>query len=289
MKFGIGLPPHEPESLVEWARRAEEGPFRTIGILDRVVYHNPSPLIALAAIAGATEQIRLQTEVLLAPLRSTALLAKDIATLDRISGGRFTLGLAVGNWRGPRFDDYRAAGTDFHTRGKRLDAQVAEMRRIWAGEPLFEGMAPIGPLPSQPAGPEILFGGFHPAVLRRVARWKAGFIAAGPPKYVKHLIKELHENWRGAGNPGVPRIVAHCYVALGPQDVVDDALRTVVDYYQYTDDAVRVPEYVAQTPDVVRMLARAYEDLGADEVIFYCWARDRHQVDRLADALQASA
>lgn len=287
MKFGIGLPPHDPAAHVGWARRAEEGPFSTVGVLDRVAYHNPSPLISLAAIAGATERIRLQTEVLLAPLRQTALMAKDIATLDRVSGGRFTLDLGVGNWRGPRFDDYRVAGTDVRTRGARLDEQVAQMRRIWAGEPPLDGMDPIGPSPTRPEGPEILFGGFHPAALRRVVRWQAGFIAAGPPKYVRHLIAELNGYWREAGHPGEPRIVAHCYVALGPEDVVQEGLRTVVDYYQYTDDAVRVPEYVAQTPEVVRMLVKAYEDLGADEVIFYFWAQDERQIDRLEDALGA--
>lgn len=287
MKFGIGLPPHEPGHLVDWARRAEAGLFDTIGILDRVVYHNPSSLISLAAIAGATTRIGLQTQVLLAPLYPTALLAKDVATIDRISNGRFTLGLGVGNWRGPRLDDYRAAGTDLHTRGKRLDVQVAEMRRLWAGESLFEDMAPIGPRTFRPGGPELLFGGFQPAALRRVARWQAGFVAAGPPKYVKHLITELRKYWEEAGNPGNPRIVAHCYAALGPQDVVDEAMQTVVDYYQYISGAHRVPEYVAQTPGVVRGLVRAYEDLGADEVVFYCWARDRDQVERLGDALSA--
>lgn len=92
--------------------------------------------------------------------------------------------------------------------------------------------------------------------------------------------------WREAGHAGEPRIVAHCYVALGPKEVVEEGLRTVVDYYQYTDDAVHVPEYVAQTPQVVRMLAKAYEDLGADEVIYYFWAQDQHQIDRLQDALE---
>lgn len=100
----------------------------------------------------------MQTEVLLAPLRNTALLAKQVASLDRLSGGRFVLGLGVGNYRGPRYDDYKVAGVDRHTRGLRLDEQVAEMRRIWKGEPYDAETDPIGPQPTRPGGPEILFG-----------------------------------------------------------------------------------------------------------------------------------
>lgn len=285
MKVGIGLPPHDPNSLIDWAQRAEAGPFTTIGALDRVVYFNPDPLITLAALAGATTRIRLQTEVLLAPLRNTALLAKQIATLDRISNGRFVLGLGVGNYRGPLYDDYHVAGIDRHTRGRRLDEQVAEMRRIWTGEPFDADTGSIGPQPTAPGGPEILFGAFQPRALARVAHWGAGFLAAGPPNYVSHLIKEVLGYWREAGRSGAPRIVAHCYVALGDESVIEEARTTVVDYYRYLDDASRVPEYMVTTPQILRTVIGQYADLGVDEVICYCWSRDVDQVERIADAL----
>lgn len=285
MKVGIGLPPHDPAGILDWARRAEAGPFSTIGMLDRIVYFNPDSLITLAAAAGATTRVKLQTEVLLAPLRNTALLAKELASLDRISSGRLVLGLGVGNYRGPLYDDYHVAGTDRHTRGRRLDEQVAEMRRIWAGEAFDEQTGPIGPRPHRPEGPELLFGGFDPRALARVARWGAGFIAAGPPKYAGYLIKDVLRSWSEAGRAGAPRLVAHCYVALGDSAVVDEARSTLVDYYGYLDDAARIAEYMVTTAEDLRRNIGRYGDLGVDEVICYCWARDPEQVERIADAL----
>ncbi len=73
------------------ARRADAAPFSTLGLLDRLVFDNPEPLVTLAALAGATSRIRLQAEVLIAPQHNTALLAKQTATLDRLSGGRFNV------------------------------------------------------------------------------------------------------------------------------------------------------------------------------------------------------
>jgi alkanesulfonate monooxygenase SsuD/methylene tetrahydromethanopterin reductase-like flavin-dependent oxidoreductase (luciferase family) len=140
MNIGLGLPISDPAALLDWARRADAGPFSTLGLLDRLVYDNPEPLVGLAVIAGATTRIRVQTEVLLAPLREPALLAKQAATLDRLCGGRLVLGLGVGG----RPDDHRAAGTDIKTRGRRLDEQMALMRRLWSGEPYDDHVGPIG-------------------------------------------------------------------------------------------------------------------------------------------------
>ena len=184
MNIGLGLPVTDPGVLLDWARRADAGPFSTLGLLDRLVYDNPEPLVALAVIAGATTRVRVQTEVLLAPLREPALLAKQSATLDRLCGGRLVLGLGVGG----RLDDHLASGTDIGTRGRRLDEQMALMRRLWSGQPYGDRVGPIGPAPARPGGPEVLFGGFQPAALERVARWGDGFLAAAAPSWAEGLI-----------------------------------------------------------------------------------------------------
>jgi alkanesulfonate monooxygenase SsuD/methylene tetrahydromethanopterin reductase-like flavin-dependent oxidoreductase (luciferase family) len=286
MKVGIGMSPHIPEDATEWARRTEAGPFSTLGVLDRLVYFAADPLITLAAAAAVTSRIRLQTEVLLAPLRNTAILAKEVASLDRISGGRVVLGLGVGNYRGARFDDYHAAGMNLRTRGQRLDRQITEFRQIWSGLSVDGQTAPIGPLPAQSNGPEILLGAFSPRAIARIARWGTGFLAAGPPNYVAFLIGEVRREWEAAGRSGMPRIVVHCYVAIGNEEVIDDARATLVDYYSYLDDdARRVADYMVTTPMLLRTVIAQYKAMGADEVICFCWGRDVGQVDRIADVL----
>ena len=275
MNVGLGLPISAPERLLDWARRAEAGPFTTLGLLDRLVYDNPEPVVTLAAIAGVTTRIRVQTEVLVAPLRQPVLLAKQAATLDRLSGGRFVLGLGVGDAR--RTDDHIAAGVDVHGRGRRLDEQLAVLRRIWSNP---DG---VGPAPHRPGGPEVLFGGFRPAALARVARWGDGFLAAAPPEWVGRLFRTVEDDWQATGRTGRPRLVAQANVALGPPAVVDDARAALTGYYAFTDDTDRMLAGLLTTTAQIRDTIRRYGELGADEVMLYCWAADIDQIDRLAD------
>src|SRR5579872_6727813 len=179
MKIGIGLPANIPgvqgKFLIEWAKKADAGPFSSLGLIDRLVYDNYDPLIAFAAAAGATQRIRLTTSVLLAPLRSAALLAKQAASLDAVSGGRFTLGMGIGS----REDDFQAASVPYHSRGKIFDEQLATMQRIWSGERLSDAVGPIGPAPARTGGPEVLIGGRAPAAIQRLGKWGNGFISGG--------------------------------------------------------------------------------------------------------------
>src|SRR5947207_13399691 len=113
MKIGIGLPNPIPgvngRVIVEWAQRAEERGFSTLATIDRIAYPSYESLVVLAAAAGATERIGLLTNVLLGPTRNPVLLAKEAASLDRLSGGRFTLGASVGG----REDDFTVTGMEF--------------------------------------------------------------------------------------------------------------------------------------------------------------------------------
>lgn len=282
MKIGLGLPIDDPALLLSWARRADAGPFSTLGLLDRLVFDNPEPLITLAALAGATSRIRVQTEVLIAPVHNTAMLAKQTATLDRMSGGRFTLGIGVGG----REDDCLAAGIDIHRRGRRLDEQLTRLRRTWSGEPYGDGVGPIGPAPATPGGPEVLFGGFALAAIERVGRFGDGFLGAAlPSQFMAGLFRDVEAVWEKYERPGRPRLVAQVNVALGPQDTVDQARHNIRDYYDFSGRADHVANGLLTTPEGIREAVDAFIGIGADEVMLYCWSSDVDQVDRLADTL----
>src|SRR4051794_13463380 len=160
MKIGIGLPNTVPGTtgaqLRDWATRAEAAGFSTLGTIDRILYGNHESLIALSHAAAVTKRIGLMTSVLLAPLRSnTALLAKQAASLDVLSGGRLTLAMAVGG----REDDYEVSGVDFSKRGALFDRQLEQLQRPWK----------IGPEPGD-GRPQILIGGRADAAFRRAAQ-----------------------------------------------------------------------------------------------------------------------
>ena len=153
MKVGIGLPGNIPgtggDTILDWARRADDGPFSSLGTIDRLVYDNYDPLVVLSAAAGATSRVRLLTCVLLAPLHNPGILAKQAASLDAISVGRLTLGVGVGR----RPDDYQAAPAEYSQRGRQMNRTLATMRSIWKGEVVSEGLGPMGPSVVQPEGP----------------------------------------------------------------------------------------------------------------------------------------
>ncbi|TQS40923.1 LLM class flavin-dependent oxidoreductase [Cryptosporangium phraense] len=274
MDIGLGLPINDPAHLLTWARRAEPAGFDSLALLDRLAYDNPEPLVALSVLAGATTRIRLQTEVLLGPLRATALLAKQVATLDRMSGGRFVLGIGVGG----RDDDHAAAGTPITQRGRLLDEQLTALRAIWRGEP-YAGTG-IGPRPSAPGGPPILIGGFAPAALRRVARHGDGFLCAAPLAWAGPLVDAVRADWDAAGRAGRPRLVGQINTAIGPAGTVDRARRAIADYYAFTGRP-GWGEPLTDPGEIADMVA-AYRAFGADELVFYCYGDDVDQIERLA-------
>jgi alkanesulfonate monooxygenase SsuD/methylene tetrahydromethanopterin reductase-like flavin-dependent oxidoreductase (luciferase family) len=276
MDLGLGLPISTPAVLPEWARRAEAAGFDSLALLDRLTYDNPEPLVALSVLAGATSRVRLQTEVLLAPLRSTALLAKQVATLDAMSGGRFVLGVGVGG----RADDHAAAGTPLERRGAILDRQLVELRQIWQS-------GQIGPFPAVP--PAILIGGFAPAALRRVARHADGFLCAAPLAWAGRLVDQVTDEWAAADRPGRPRLVCQINVAVGGPATIERAGRAVADYYAFSDRAGWDAPPPLSDPAEIAGTVAAYRDFGADELVLYCYADDPGQIEELAEVGRAAA
>jgi probable F420-dependent oxidoreductase len=150
------------------------------------------PLIWLGFVAGITRQIRLATGILIVPQRNPAVLAKECATLDKLSGGRFELGIGVG-WLAEEFE---ALGVPFADRGRRTDEYVAAMRALWSQEHAaysgkyvnFSGAISR----PQPAGGDIpiIVGGHSEAAARRAGRYGTGFFPAkGSDDELRHLLE----------------------------------------------------------------------------------------------------
>ena len=280
MDVGIGLPAMIPgvegEQLVEWAKRADDAGFSTLGTLDRLVYPNYEPLVALGAAAAVTERIRLTTAVLLLPWRdNAAFVAKQAATLHHLSGGRLVLGLAVGR----REDDYEASGSDFHDRGARFERMLEQMESIWQGE---KG---IGPRLDTP--PAVLIGGQVDAAFERAARYGAGWImGGGTPDMLAEGRKKTEAAWHEAGREGEPRVAALAYFALG-ENAEQAAEKDLKHYYAWLGDdlAGQIAGSAATDADTVNGYTEAFEQAGCDELILFPTDPDPGQVDLLADVV----
>jgi alkanesulfonate monooxygenase SsuD/methylene tetrahydromethanopterin reductase-like flavin-dependent oxidoreductase (luciferase family) len=280
MKIGIGLPttlPNVPGSLIlDWAKQTEKGPFSSLGVIDRVVYSNYEPLATLAAVAGVTQRLRLVTAILLAPLRTTTLLAKQSASLDALSGGRLTLGLGVG----AREDDFVATAAAFHTRGKRLEKQLDLMTRLWSGQAFSEEVGPIGPQPLQTGGPEVLIGGHSAVAIERVGRWGHGYIdGAGAPYTTNQHFRLAEENWNKVGKTGKPRLVGCAYFGLGSGAA--ERMQAYLGNY-YGPYAQWVAGGAFSTEEAVKQALQAFADIGTDELLLFPCIPELDQLDRLA-------
>jgi len=278
MDIGIGLPTTVPggTDVVGWARRAEEGPFASVGVLDRVAYRSLDPFPSLAAAAAVTSRIRVVTMVAVGPVRSTALLAKQAATVDQVSGGRLVLGLALG----ARLEDYEAAGADPGDRAARFSDQLAALRDH------FED-ADVCPPPVQPGGPPILVGGLVGSALWRMARFADGYVhGGGPPRAFARAASEAAAAWVDAERPGRPELWGQGYFALGGDDVNERGAAYLRDYYAFTGPfAERIAAANLTTPHAVRDFVRGYEEAGCDHLVLLPTVSDPSQLDRLADVL----
>jgi alkanesulfonate monooxygenase SsuD/methylene tetrahydromethanopterin reductase-like flavin-dependent oxidoreductase (luciferase family) len=287
MDIGIVLPNTNPELagelIPEWARRAEAAGFSTLAVADRVAYPSYDVLIALSAAAAVTSRIRLMTNVLLGPTRNPVLLAKETATLDRISRGRFILGIAVGG----REDDFLAAGQPFAQRGRRWDDELEILHRAWAGEAVHGSPRSVAPRPTNGTSVPVLLGGRIGPAIRRMARWADGLTMgiAGPDQFPE-LLPKIRAAWTEGGRSGKPRIVGYAQYALGPEGEAG-ARRFISEYYggQFRDRAEQMVQGLPRDQAALRQTLARFEEAGADELLFSPGHADLNQLERLADAV----
>jgi probable F420-dependent oxidoreductase len=285
VRFGIqgsgqlleGVP--DPGLFRELGISAEELGYDSLWAGDHISFHNPilEPLVALGAFAGWTRRIALGVGVLLLPLRPPALVAKQVASLDYLSGGRVILGVGVGG-EGSR--DFESVGVPIGERGARADEALAVLRLLWREAPAsfsgsfsqFEGVT-IEPRPAQPGGPPILVGGRSDAALRRAGRLGDGWL----PYLVsaERLARGLEEVRRHAQEAGRdPAAVGGAVVAFACVDTDGERAREETRRHLSVRYGQRFEPYhverlcVAGTADECAARVRAYVDAGATHVVF---------------------
>lgn len=286
MDIGIGIPNTVPGAsgaqLLDWARRADGAGFSSLATIGAVSYPGYEELTLFAAAGAVTARIRFLSNVLIAPARSAAQLAKQAASVDQLSGGRLTLGLGIG-WRAT---DYQLTGRDFGNRGRRFDEQLRDLRTAWAGEPLAEGTRPVGPAPVQQPGVPLLIGGTVDASIRRVVEFGVGWTAGGmPPEAVGAMAEKVQSAWREAGRDGRAKIVALAYFALG--DTAEESRRNLIDYYQPmgSDMAEMIANSALRSAEAITGAIDAYAQAGVDEFILDPTVSEPEQVDLLAEVV----
>jgi alkanesulfonate monooxygenase SsuD/methylene tetrahydromethanopterin reductase-like flavin-dependent oxidoreductase (luciferase family) len=283
MNIGIGLPNQvrnvDPSLIPAFAAQAEAAGFSSLGTVGRVAYPGVMDTVALAAAAGATRRIGLITNVLLGTVWPAVLLAKEVANIDGVSGGRLTLGLG----RGGRPDDFVVDGLPDSGLGTRFDNDLEVYRRVWRGEPV--GGGDNAAVPAGTREVPLLFGALAPKAMARMARWGHGYIGASfPAAMVGPYFDQARQAWADAGREGSPRLVALSYYAFGE---VEQGRANVFDYYSSLgkETADMVSGSFPANADSVRDVVRQFEDLGADELIFNTPVPHLDQIKQLADAV----
>lgn len=280
MRVGVGLPSTVPgthgQLLIQWAIQADQGPFSSVGVLDRFVYESYEPLTTLAAAAAVTQRVLLATTIVISPLRNTAILAKTASSVDALSNGRLVLGLAVG----ARQEDYEATGVEYRTRGKRLSEQLAQLRILWE-----EGQS--NPFPIRPQGPTLLLGGGSDLGFARIARYTNGYVhGGGPPRTFARAADKVRSAWLDMGRTGQPQLWAQGYFALGNALTIEAGTQYLRDYYAFTGPfAERIAAGLLTTPQAIAQFIRGYEEAGCDELILFPTVPDLDQLARLTEVL----
>src|SRR4051812_6336185 len=265
-----------PAGAVEAARAAEENGFESIWTVEHVVYPDdyqsaypysadgkmpavpstpmPDPLIWLAYVASVTSRIRLATGILILPERNPVVLAKELATLDHLSGGRVELGIGVG-WLREEFD---ALGVPWERRGARTDEYVEAMRALWASDGAsydgeFASFTRVSSNPKPPNGSvRIVVGGHSRAAAERAGRLGDGlFPGKGSPKELGQLLDIARQTAAASGrDPAAIELTAGA-----PGGLSKDPAAAVEELAAVGVSRVVVPAFMLMKPNATEAIA----------------------------------
>lgn len=233
MKIGLCLPYMKAgltrEDYLAWFRAVDEGPFHSVSCGERVHGATYDMRVILSAAAAVTERVEITPTLYVLPMHSAVRVAKEIATLDILSGGRVRQ-VALGY--GGREKDYEAVGARFQGRYGRMDRQVATLRAVWRGEEIVDGGGSIGPSPLQSDGPALLAGAMGPKSIERCAQWADGLYAwsgNGERDELQRSFDMADAAWERAGRERAPYRMGGFWYSLAP-----DGQARLYDYvYEY--------------------------------------------------------
>jgi alkanesulfonate monooxygenase SsuD/methylene tetrahydromethanopterin reductase-like flavin-dependent oxidoreductase (luciferase family) len=258
-------------SADRWVGSVQAGPFSTLATGERVASGFLDLMGVLSAAAVLTERVRIQSLISLAPLHEPVLLAKQAATVDVLSGGRFTLGVGVGM----REYDYQLAGKHdtFNRRVAALDDRVQVMKKVWTGNHELPANAPgIGPVPVQVGGPPVFSSSLGPKSMLRAAQWAdglAGFDMLPNLAKIEKGFDDFRDAWAGAGRNGFPTLQTSFWFGL-TNDAPTRVKAFAKDYLAVfgVEYAAKMSERCwATSPTALKEILSALEQMGCDEVI----------------------
>ncbi len=272
VEFGISL--RRYDDIASEAREAEAQGYAFLTSGEHVFFYTPTTngLVALAVAAGATERIKLMTSITLIPLYPAALLAKQVASLDFASGGRFALGVGVG---GEFAKEFEACGVPREERGARTDEALDLMRRLWTEDDVtFKGRftttngVTLQPKPAQKPHPPIWVSGRSDAAMRRTAQYGTGWL---PYMYTPEMLTESLAKIGAYDYPRESPVAPGLFIFFAVHEDRDRARKMAIDRLslQYNQDFSRlVDRYaLAGNPDDCKARLREYVDAGAETVI----------------------
>jgi alkanesulfonate monooxygenase SsuD/methylene tetrahydromethanopterin reductase-like flavin-dependent oxidoreductase (luciferase family) len=288
--IGITLPSFvrgaDRAAILEWCERVDEGPFSSVSVGERIAYPSHELVTTLAFAAAATERARIMSTVAVLPIHEPVRFAKQMATIDVLSGGRLTVGVGVGG----RESDYAALGMPFERRFARLDDQVAAMRQVWRGETVVDDLPPVGPEPVQPGGPPLLTASMGPLSLARSALWAdglAGWDLAPDPVGVDATFRRAEAAWLAADREDPPWLSTSAWFALG-----DGAEERLFGYaYDYLSNfgerAAHAMAGLCRLNDaaVMRDTIAALRETGCNELVLVPTTFDIAELDRLLEVV----
>lgn len=291
MKIGVCLPYMKAglsrEDYQAWFKSIDEGPFHALSCGERI--HGPTydMRVVLAAAAMATTRVEITPTLYVLPMHSATRVAKEVATLDILSGGRVK-NVAVGY--GGREKDYEAVGARFQGRYGKMDRQIEEMRKVWSGAEIVPGGGMIGPTPTWSGGPRLLAGAMGPKSIERCAQWADGLYAwsgNGEESELSHTFGMADAAWERAGRDQTPYRMGGFWYTL-----VDNGQQRLYDYvYEYL--AIAGPEIATMmaesvhrsSADAVLAALDNAEAAGCEELFMVPATADIAEVDRLCELL----